>query len=43
MLLAGLMLGVTTQGFVDIGVMVLEPVGSIGFLTRASHSAGVDA
>lgn len=33
------MLGVATQGFADIGVMVLEPVGPIGFLTRAGHSA----
>ena len=37
-LFAGLML-VATQAFADIGVMVLEPVGPIGFLTHAGHSA----
>ena len=38
-LLAGLILGWANQAFADVGIMVLEPVGTIGFLTRAGHSA----
>jgi hypothetical protein len=39
LLLVSVILGFPTQSFADIGVIVLEPIGTIGFLTRAGHSA----
>jgi hypothetical protein len=39
LLFVGLVFGAPARVFADIGIMLLEPIGTIGFLTRAGHSA----